>query len=582
MLPEIRFKGNAASPGIVVGPILTLRRDETAVLRRRIDPAEVAGEIARLEAALLETRAQLQKIRREVAERLGEKEASVFDAHLMVLDDPVLLEGVKTQLETRLLSVDYIYQKMAKSFARKLQEIPDLYLQERAADVLDVARRVQQNLQGAANHAHPPMDGKCIIFATDLSPSQTATLDRKHVLGFATEAGSRTSHFAILARSLGVPAVVALHHTDGMWEDGVEALIDGYEGLLIINPTHETKAEYEQVRQHYEDVDRSLVSLRDVKAVTRDGRSVRLSANIELPEDVEQVAQFGAEGIGLLRTEFLFLNRDHPPTEDEQVDIYRKMARAAKPHPVTIRTLDVGGDKHPAYLAIEEELNPFLGWRGIRYCLGRPDLFRIQLRAICRAAVEGNIRVMFPMITEITEWRRCRQMLLEVQNELRQHNIVQAEKIEAGILVEVPSVAMTADLFAPEVDFFSIGTNDLIQYTLAVDRGNERVIDLYQPTHPAVIRLTAQVVAAARKHGREVAICGETASDVMLLPLLLGLGVDQLSMGALYIPRVKKALQSLSFRDCEQLAQELAGQAATEENLKRLDALARKLYPEIL
>src|SRR5471030_1525370 len=422
------YKGTAVSPGIAVGPLLLLYADEHIVRKRRIRPEDVPGEIARFEAALLKTRQQIQTIRNELASSIGEEDASIFDAHILLLEDTSLIESVKEQLVSRLVNVDFAYEQVVRSYTRKMRELDDDYFRERAGDFLDVSRRVLRNLQGKLETQLPSLDAPAIVLAHDLSPSDTAGFDRQLVLGIATEAGSRTSHSAIMARSLNLPAVVGLRDIIGKFEPGIEVLIDGYEGLLIVNPTEQTKYEYGQREKLHHDVEVKLDALRETLPVTLDQHRVIVSANVEILDDLPLIKENGAEGIGLLRTEYLFLNQDVSPDEEQQVAMYLQMAQASKPHHLIIRTLDVGGDKKRPHLGIEEEVNPFLGFRGIRYSLGRPEIFRTQLRAICRASAEGNVRIMFPMVCDLSELKAAKKLIAEVQEELRQQNIPQAQK----------------------------------------------------------------------------------------------------------------------------------------------------------
>ncbi len=580
--PQEIYKGTPVSPGIAIGPLLLLYADEHVSRKRRIRPEDVSGEIVRFEAALLKTRQQIQAIRNQLARSIGEADASIFDAHLLLLEDTSLIESVKEQLQSRLVNVDFAYEQVVRSYTAKMRELDDDYFRERAGDFLDVSRRVLRNLQGKVETELHGLDTPSIVLAHDLAPSDTAGFNRELVLGIATEAGSRTSHSAIMARSLNLPAVVGLRDVIGKFEPGVEVLVDGYEGLLIVNPTEQTKLEYGQREKLHHDVDVKLDALRETLAVTVDQRRVIVSANVEILDDLPLIKEHGAEGIGLLRTEYLFLNQDVSPGEDQQMEMYRQMAQASKPHHLIIRTLDVGGDKKRPHLGIEEEVNPFLGFRGIRYSLGRPDIFRTQLRAICRASAEGNVRVMFPMICDLSEILAARFHLDEVREELRQQNVPQAEKLEVGVMIEVPSAALTADILARHVDFFSIGSNDLIQYTLAIDRGNENVSGMYQPAHPAVLRLLQTVVEAAHRNNIWVGVCGEMASDVVLIPALVGLGVDELSAGAASIPRIKRAIQALNYEEARQLVSRCILNESSEANQRELLEMARRLYPEIL
>jgi phosphotransferase system enzyme I (PtsI) len=579
---EIRLTGVAASPGVVVAPIVVFSQDNKIIRRRKIKPEDIPAEMGLLEVALVKTRQEILEIKEKLEQDLAEQDAAIFDAHLLVLEDPTIIEAVKSQLAEKLLAVDYIYQQTTKSFIKQLRQLDDEFLSERATDIQDVSRRVLRNLQGRSGFSLQ-LDVPSIIVAHDLTPSDTVQLDRKMVLGFATEAGSRTSHTAIMARSLDIPAVVSLKQVLGRIESGVEALLDGHEGILVINPSEQTKQVSGQIEGKRLEVDQQLTSLRDVSAVTTDQKKITVSANVGLDADIPMMQENGAEGVGLYRTEFLYINREGFPTEEEQFEKYRSIAQAAKPHSVIIRTLDIGGDKFISNNAdFIPEQNPFLGWRGIRYCLAEKAIFKTQLRAICRASIEGNIKIMFPMVSDIDEFRRARSILEEVKRELRNDGVAIAEKMEVGVMIEVPSAAMTAEFYAREANFLSIGTNDLIQYTLAVDRVNEKVSYLYQPTHPSILRLIKQVVDAGHKHNIWVGVCGEMASDIKLTPLLLGLGVDELSLGSGNVPRIKKAIQSLSFEETQKMVAEWMDWYKAEDIMRALEEYAQRLYPDLL
>ena len=582
-LKEIRFEGAGVSPGIAHGKIHVVRDELDEVVRYRIAPSQVADEISRFEAALIQTRMQILEMQQRIAESIGAKDAAIFDAHLLVVEDRTLIDEVLRKLETDLCNVEWIFQEVATRYAETLNKIDDPYLRERALDIQDVTKRVIRNLQGKAPKTFLALTEPHILVAHNLTPSDTASMNRANVLGIATDLGSRTSHAAILARSLGIPAVVGLHDITAKLETGQHVLLDGSDGCLIVAPTPETLARYAEIESRRAKVVARLKELRETTSTTRDGHHIVLSANIELPEDVDAVRANGAEGIGLYRTEFLYLNRTTLPTEDEQYETYRKVAERVRPNPLIIRTFDLGGDKlAPGTVDIADELNPFLGWRAIRFCLENLDIFKTQLRAILRASVVGNIKIMFPMISGLDELRSAIAALEECKKELRSSKIEMAEKVEVGAMIEIPSAAISASVLAPEVDFFSVGTNDLIQYALAVDRVNEKIAHLYEPTHPAVLRLLKMIADAAHAHNLWVGVCGEMAGDIALVPLLLGLGMDELSAAAILVPRVKRAVQSLTIPECRELVEETFKLDTASEILARCLELADKRYGDLL
>jgi phosphotransferase system enzyme I (PtsI) len=579
---ELRLAGIPASPGVVSGQLAVFAHEEVRIHPTPIQEDQIDSEMRRLEAALLKTREQIQKIKEQLAHSIGEQETGIFEAHLLVAGDSTIVSAVRKQLQLRKICVEHVYQHVIHTYAQSLRQVEDPYLRERAADILDVGRRVVHNLLGRKLADIYALDAPSIILAHDLSPSDTALLNRQMALGFATEAGSTTSHTAIMARSLNIPAVVGLHEVLSRCESGAPVILDGYSGLLIVHPSEQTRYEYGQIEKRRHEVEQRLEALRDTPADTTDGRHIILSANVELPEDLPLIAESGAEGIGLYRTEFMFLNRVQFPGEDEQMNIYRQVVQASRPHLAIIRTLDLGGDKLPTHQGLDPEANPFLGWRAIRYCLERPEIFKVQLRAICRSNPGGKIRVMFPMIATREELAAALTLLREAREELKAAGIPAAEEVEAGAMIEVPSAALIAERLAPMVQFFSIGTNDLTQYTMAADRTNERVASLYQPTHPGVLSLIRRVVEAARNHGIWVGVCGEMASDVVMTPVLVGLGVDEMSMGSVSVPRVKKAIQSLSFAECEALALGVLQMDSGEEVRQQLEKVAQQKYPELV
>jgi len=582
-LKEIRFEGAGVSPGIARGQVHVVRDELDEVVRYRIALSQVADEISRFETALIQTRMQILEMQQRIAESIGAKDAAIFDAHLLVVEDRTLIDEVLRKLETDLCNVEWIFQEVATRYAETLNKIDDPYLRERALDIQDVTKRVVRNLQGKAPKTFLALTEPHILVAHNLTPSDTASMDRARVLGIATDLGSRTSHAAILARSLNIPAVVGLHDITAKLETGQHVLLDGNDGCLIVDPTSETVARYAGIESRRAKVTARLKELRETISTTRDGCHIVLSANIELPEDVDAVEANGAEGIGLYRTEFLYLNRKTLPTEDEQYEIYRRVAERVRPNPLIIRTFDLGGDKlAPGTVDITDELNPFLGWRAIRFCLENVEIFKTQLRAILRASVVGNVKIMFPMISGLDELRRAIAILGESKKELRSAKIDVAEKVEIGAMVEIPSAAICANVLAREVDFFSIGTNDLIQYALAVDRVNEKIAHLYEPTHPAVLRLLKMIADAGHAQNIWVGVCGEMAGDIALVPLLLGLGVEELSAAAILVPRVKRAVQSLSIAECRELVEETFKLNTASEILERCLKLADKRYGDLL
>ncbi|MDQ6913118.1 MAG: phosphoenolpyruvate--protein phosphotransferase [Verrucomicrobiota bacterium] len=579
---ETRFQGVGVSPGIARGSIFVVSEDDEEIVRHTIEKDQIAREIGRFETALIQTRAQILEMQQQIAEAIGAKDAGIFDAHLLVIEDRTLIDEVLRKLESDLCNVEFVFQEVATHYSETLSKIDDPYLRERALDIQDVTKRVIRNLQGKAPKDFLALKETHILVAHNLTPSDTAMMNRERVLGFATDVGSRTSHTAIMARSLGIPAVVGLHDATEKLATGQEVLLDGYNGLLIFNPTPETLWHYGELKHRQELVTEQLSGLRETKSTTADGRHIVLSANIELPNEVDAVAANGAEGVGLYRTELLYLHRPTLPTEEEQYETYRKVAEGVAPHPLIIRTFDLGGDKIATGMNADSEENPFMGLRAIRFCLENEDIFKAQLRAILRANTSGNIKIMFPMISGVMELRRALAVVKECEKELSAEGTPFAEKTEVGAMIEIPSAALCASALAREVDFFSIGTNDLIQYAVAVDRVNERIAHLYEPTHPAVLRLLSMVAEAAHAADIWVGVCGEMAGDLIMVPLLIGLGMDELSVSASLVPRVKRAVQTLSVAECEQLVQEALTLDTPSEILARCGAMAQSRYGDLI
>ena len=578
---EVIFEGVAVAPGIAEGKVLIHFQEEEIIPFRDLKDDELDAEVARFEAALLATRAELIVLQERLSDSASANDAGIFDAHLLVLEDPSLIDEVIKGIRSKRHNAEFVFQGVSHKFIKTLSSIDDPYLRERAIDLEDVTRRVLRNLLGKSGQRLGGHDRSHIIVADELTPSDTATLNRENVAGFITEKGSKTSHTAIMARSLGIPAVVGLEGICGRLESGSVVLMDGYSGKVFLNPSPATRADYQSLAEQKEHVEEGLEVLRESDSVTTDGHRITLAANIELPEELDEVAACGADGIGLYRTEFLYFNRTEPPDEEEQYAVYRQVAERIAPHGVIIRTLDIGGDKPTECLDLGHEENPFLGCRAIRFCLNNPEIFKTQLRAILRAGVHGNLRMMFPMISGHEELLHAKAILQEAAGELRARGIPFRENMELGLMIEVPSAAIMADTLAREVSFFSIGTNDLLQYLMAVDRGNERIAHLHDPANPAVVRILKTVIDAAHAAGIWVGLCGELAGDIEFTPLLVGLGIDELSTGASMVPRIKKAIRSLDLQACrEVVAHALSGERAAEI-YARTTGLARIRYPDL-
>ena len=579
---EIVLKGIGVSPGIAIGNAQLFSHQTRTAVQRRIKPDEVAFEIARLEEALITTHDQIKAIQKQVAQVLGDEHASIFDAHILVVDDRTFIEDIIRIVKEELINVEPVLQRVSNRYADMLSKMKDSYLSERATDIRDVTKRIMANLAGETLNQMAEISNSCVVVAHDLSPSDTASIDKAFVLGFVTDLGSATSHTAIMAKALEVPAVVGLHNITAVASSGDTLLIDGAKGFVFVNPTPERLDEYRKRAKNQEQILRGLGTLRDKPPETRDGYLVPISANIELLEELEAVGARGAKGIGLFRTEFLFLGTETLPSEDDQFESYVRAAKSQYPAPVVIRTLDLGADKLPANFEAFDELNPFLGDRAIRLCLSRPQLFKSQLRAILRASVHDNIRMMYPMVSCVQEVVQANAMLRECMDELKAKGIPFNEEIEVGTMIEVPSAALIADLIAPHVKFFSLGTNDLIQYTMAVDRGNENVAHLYKPTHLAIIRLIDHVVNVSHKHGLWTTVCGQMASTPMLVPLLIGLGVDELSVSPSQAPIIKDMIRKLYYSDSVELARQSLLSTSAEHIEELCLGMVERVAPELL
>lgn len=533
-------KGIAASKGYAIGTVFIQEHEEIVITDAKV--SDIAAEKEKLAKALAQSKEQLEAIKEKTAKEIGEHEAQVFEAHLMLLDDVEFTGQMEMTIENDQLNAMKAVQNVTDTFVMIFDSMDDPYMRERAADIKDVSKRIIANLAGKGGNGMENVGANTVVVAHDLTPSDTAQLDRSKVVGFLTNIGGRTSHSAIMARTLEIPAVVGLGDITTSVKNGDTIIVDGIEGVAIINPDEATINEYKARLERFKADQEELKKLIDVKTTTKSGRRIEVCGNIGKPEDIDQVLANGGDGVGLFRTEFLYMDREEAPTEDEQFESYKYVLEKADGKQVVIRTLDIGGDKTLPYLPLPEEMNPFLGYRAIRLCLDRKDIFRVQIRALLRASVYGNLAVMFPMISGLEEFQQAKAFVEECKAELKAEGIAYSDSIQWGIMVEIPAAAVYADELAKHVDFFSIGTNDLIQYTLAADRMSEKVSYLYNPMHPAVLRLIKMTIDGAHKHGKWVGMCGEMAGDERAIPTLVEYGLDEFSMSATSILTAKKII----------------------------------------
>jgi phosphotransferase system enzyme I (PtsI) len=563
------LKGIAASDGIAVAKAYMLVQPDLSFTKKTIDDTD--AEVSRFQKAIAASNADLKLIRDKAAASLGEEEAQVFDAHMMILADPEFTGAIESNIKDNSVNAEQALQDVSSMFTSTFEAMTDnAYMQERAADVRDVSTRVMSHLLGVQLPNPALIDEEVIVVAHDLTPSDTAQLDKKYVKAFVTDIGGRTAHSAIMARSLEIPAVVGTQDVTTSVKNGQQIAVDGLTGQVVVDPTDEQTAKFTQEAKTYADQKAEWAKLKTSETLTADGKHFDIAANIGTPKDLDGVLDNGAEAIGLYRTEFLYMDSSELPTEDDQFEAYKKVLETMSPKPVVVRTMDIGGDKHLPYMPLPEEMNPFLGYRAIRISLDRQEIFRTQLRALLRASEYGKLRIMFPMIATIQEFEAAKKIFLEEKDKLVADGVKVASDIQLGIMIEIPAAAVLADQFAKHVDFFSIGTNDLIQYTMAADRGNEHVSYLYQPYNPSILRLVKHVIDSAHKEGKWVGMCGEAAGDPIMVPLLLGLGLDEYSMSATSVLKVRSLMKKLSTADMKELAEKAINESISNDENKAL------------
>ena len=564
------YKGTGASPGIALGKALVIEHSELVIEKKTIE--NIDKEIQKLESAVKVSKEELTKVKEKALAELGEHEAEIFEAHLLVLEDPELIGSAISKIRDEKVNADYALNEIKEMFVAMFESMDNEYMRERAADIKDVTNRVLRHILGIKVVDLAELDEEVVLIAHDLTPSDTATMNKNMVLGFLTDIGGRTSHTAIMARTLEIAAVVGLNDITKKVKDGDYIVFNGDTGEVIVNPDEETKAKYASLKEEFEEYRKSLELLKGQASITTDGRHVELAGNIGSPNDVEGLIKNDAEGVGLYRTEFLYMDKeDSFPTEEEQYEAYKAVLEGMNNKPIVIRTLDIGGDKELPYFEMEAEMNPFLGYRAIRLCLDRKDIFKTQLRALYRASVHGKLRIMFPMISSLEELLDAKEVIKEVLKELDAENIAYSNDVEIGMMIEIPSAAVISDVLAKHVDFFSIGTNDLIQYTCAVDRMNQKISHLYNQFNPAVLRLIKMVIDNAHKEGKWVGMCGESAGDQRMIPILLGFGLDEFSMSPISILPARKLITSLSYADMQKFADEVLAMGTAKEIKEYVD-----------
>jgi len=565
------FKGIAASPGIAIGKAFVIEDEVLAAVKRNIKEEEIKKETERFKKAVAETKADLEKTKDDAAKHLkGKSHIKLFDAYIFIADDPGLRKGVVSRITKELVNAEFALQEVIQENYKGFEKIEDEYFRERGKDIFDVGKKIFKHLDGTAKKTLATATENSIVIANNLTPADTVTMKNENVIGFATNIGGKTSHTAIMAQAMEIPAVVGMKEITSNVAQGDVVIIDGIEGVVIVRPDPDTLENYRRQMDHYLAEVKELSRYVNLPTATSDGKKIIVAANIEIPEEIRSVISHGAEGVGLFRTEYLFLNRVSFPSEDEQFKSYRGVVEKIFPNQVIIRTIDLGGDKLLPYFGISAEKNPFMGLRAIRFCLKYPEIFKIQLRAILRASASGNIKLMYPMISGVDELRAANVILNEVKQELRSKAVQFDENMEVGIMIEIPSAALTVDLLAKEADFLSIGTNDLIQYTLAVDRVNEYVTHLYEPLHLSVLRLLKNIIDAGHKAGKWVSMCGEMAGDPSYTEILLGLGLEHFSVAATSVLRLKKEIINTNLAEAKKITEEIINEASRDLLMKRV------------
>jgi phosphotransferase system enzyme I (PtsI) len=557
------IKGMNASPGVALGKALVLEHNEIIIEKKTIENIEL--EQKKLMDAIDKSKEELIKIKERALVELGAEKAEIFEAHLLVLQDPELVDSTLSKIKDEKVNADYALNEIKSMFVSMFESMDNEYMKERAADIKDVANRVLRHILNIKFIDLSALEDEVVLIANDLTPSDTATMNKKNIIGFLTNIGGRTSHTAMMARTLEIPAVVGLKNITKAVKDGDYVIFNGETGEVIVNPDENTINEYRTLKEKFEKEKKELESLKGQESKTLDSRHVELAGNIGTPNDVQGLINKGAEGVGLYRTEFLYMDRSDFPTEDEQYESYKAVLESMNPKPIVIRTLDIGGDKELSYLQMDKEMNPFLGYRAIRLCLDRQDIFKTQLRALLRASVSGNLRIMFPMISSLEELLLAKEILESVKCDLDKEGISYSKNIEVGMMIEVPSAALISDILAKHVDFFSIGTNDLIQYTTAVDRMNEKIQNLYNQFNPAVLRLIKMVIDNGHKEGKWVGMCGEAAGDKRMIPILLGMGLDEFSMSPISILSARKLINSLKYEEMKEVAEKVVSMGTSKE-----------------